>query len=41
MSMLPGKVRATDGMGMLQDQKRTDPVPDRASGPQSVWVTVE
>lgn len=35
------KVRATDGTGELQTEKRADPVPDGASGWQSVMVTVE
>jgi len=35
------KVRATDGSGEVQTEKRADPVPDGASGWQSVMVTVE
>ena len=35
------KVRATDGTGEVQTDKRADPVPDGASGWQSVMVTVE
>ena len=35
------KVRATDGTGELQTDKRADPVPNGASGWQSVMVTVE
>ena len=35
------KVRATDGKGEVQTDKRADPVPDGASGWQSVMVTVE
>ena len=35
------KVRATDGTGEVQTEKRADPVPDGASGWQSVMVTVE
>jgi DMSO/TMAO reductase YedYZ molybdopterin-dependent catalytic subunit len=35
------KVRATDGSGGVQTEKRADPVPDGASGWQSVMVTVE
>lgn len=35
------KVRATDGTGEVQAEKRADPVPDGASGWQSVMVTVE
>ncbi|GAP57169.1 uncharacterized oxidoreductase YuiH, partial [Arthrobacter sp. Hiyo6] len=35
------KVRATDGTGEVQTDKRADPVPDGASGRQSVMVTVE
>ncbi len=35
------KVRATDGTGEVQTDKRADPVPDGASGWQSVAVTVE
>lgn len=35
------KARATDGTGELQTDKRADPVPDGASGWQSVMVTVE
>ncbi|QCB96450.1 oxidoreductase [Arthrobacter sp. PAMC25564] len=35
------KARATDGTGELQTEKRADPVPDGASGWQSVMVTVE
>ncbi|WP_284983314.1 molybdopterin-dependent oxidoreductase [Arthrobacter sp. efr-133-TYG-118] len=35
------KVRATDGTGELQTEKRADPVPAGASGWQSVMVTVE
>ncbi|NUP58286.1 MAG: molybdopterin-dependent oxidoreductase [Pseudarthrobacter sp.] len=34
------KVRATDGTGEVQTEKRADPVPDGASGWQSVMVTV-
>jgi hypothetical protein len=35
------KARATDGTGELQTDQRADPVPDGASGWQSVMVTVE
>ncbi|TLM84346.1 oxidoreductase [Pseudarthrobacter sp. NamE2] len=35
------KVRATDGTGEVQTNRRADPVPDGASGWQSVMVTVE
>jgi hypothetical protein len=35
------KARATDGTGEVQTEKRADPVPDGASGWQSVMVTVE
>ncbi|MBT8159674.1 MULTISPECIES: molybdopterin-dependent oxidoreductase [Arthrobacter] len=35
------KVRATDGTGQLQTEQRADPVPDGASGWQSVMVTVQ
>ncbi|MFP3462593.1 molybdopterin-dependent oxidoreductase [Arthrobacter globiformis] len=35
------KVRATDGTGEVQTEKRADPVPDGASGWQSVMVTVQ
>ncbi|MFJ5693647.1 molybdopterin-dependent oxidoreductase [Arthrobacter sp. NPDC093125] len=35
------KVRATDATGEVQTEKRADPVPDGASGWQSVMVTVE
>lgn len=35
------KVRATDGAGVVQTDQRADPVPDGASGWQSVMVTVE
>jgi DMSO/TMAO reductase YedYZ molybdopterin-dependent catalytic subunit len=35
------KVRATDGAGEVQTDRRADPVPDGASGWQSVMVTVE
>jgi DMSO/TMAO reductase YedYZ molybdopterin-dependent catalytic subunit len=35
------KARATDGTGALQTDQRADPVPDGASGWQSVMVTVE
>ncbi|XAS66868.1 molybdopterin-dependent oxidoreductase [Micrococcaceae bacterium Sec5.7] len=35
------KVRATDGTGEVQTDKRADPVPDGASGWQSVLVTVQ
>ena len=35
------KVRATDGTGEVQTEERADPVPDGASGWQSVAVTVE
>ncbi|QDW30820.1 molybdopterin-dependent oxidoreductase [Arthrobacter sp. KBS0702] len=35
------KARATDGTGEVQTDKRADPVPDGASGWQSVMVTVE
>ncbi|MFJ6028226.1 molybdopterin-dependent oxidoreductase [Pseudarthrobacter sp. NPDC092424] len=35
------KVRATDGSGEVQTEQRADPVPDGASGWQSVMVTVE
>ncbi len=35
------KVRATDGNGEVQTDKRADPVPDGASGWQSVSFTVE
>ncbi|MFC9350224.1 molybdopterin-dependent oxidoreductase [Arthrobacter sp. NPDC057013] len=35
------RVRATDGNGEVQTEKRADPVPDGASGWQSVMVTVE
>ncbi|MDP9998802.1 MULTISPECIES: molybdopterin-dependent oxidoreductase [Pseudarthrobacter] len=35
------KVRATDGTGEVQTDQRADPVPDGASGWQSVMVTVE
>jgi DMSO/TMAO reductase YedYZ molybdopterin-dependent catalytic subunit len=35
------KVRATDGSGEVQTDQRADPVPDGASGWQSVMVTVE
>jgi DMSO/TMAO reductase YedYZ molybdopterin-dependent catalytic subunit len=35
------KVRATDGTGEVQTEQRADPVPDGASGWQSVMVTVE
>ena len=35
------RARATDGTGELQTDKRADPVPDGASGWQSVMVTVE
>ncbi|WP_104140796.1 molybdopterin-dependent oxidoreductase [Arthrobacter sp. ZGTC131] len=35
------KVRATDGTGEVQTEKRADPVPDGASGWQSVMITVE
>ncbi|CAM3279570.1 Sulfoxide reductase catalytic subunit YedY precursor [Arthrobacter ulcerisalmonis] len=35
------KVRATDGTGDLQTDQRADPVPDGASGWQSVMVTVQ
>ncbi|MHC6594854.1 molybdopterin-dependent oxidoreductase [Arthrobacter sp. C152] len=34
------KVRATDGTGQVQTEQRADPVPDGASGWQSVMVTV-
>ncbi len=35
------KARATDGTGEIQTDKRADPVPDGASGWQSVMVTVQ
>lgn len=35
------KARATDGAGELQTDQRANPVPDGASGRQSVMVTVE
>ena len=35
------KVRATDGTGEVQTDQRADPVPDGASGWQSVMVSVE
>lgn len=35
------KVRATDGTGQVQTDQRANPVPDGASGWQSVMVTVE
>lgn len=35
------RARATDGTGEVQTEKRADPVPDGASGWQSVMVTVE
>ncbi|MGN7151340.1 molybdopterin-dependent oxidoreductase [Arthrobacter sp. SAFR-179] len=35
------KVRATDGTGEVQTDQRADPVPDGASGWQSVMVTVQ
>jgi DMSO/TMAO reductase YedYZ molybdopterin-dependent catalytic subunit len=35
------KARATDGTGEVQTDKRADPVPDGASGHQSLMVTVE
>ncbi|HKU34480.1 MAG TPA: molybdopterin-dependent oxidoreductase [Paenarthrobacter sp.] len=35
------KVRATDGTGQVQTGQRADPVPDGASGWQSVMVTVQ
>ncbi|VXC05500.1 DMSO/TMAO reductase YedYZ, molybdopterin-dependent catalytic subunit [Arthrobacter sp. 9AX] len=35
------KVRATDGTGEVQTEQRADPVPDGASGWQSMMVTVE
>lgn len=35
------KVRATDGTGEIQTDRRAEPVPDGASGWQSVMVTVE
>jgi DMSO/TMAO reductase YedYZ molybdopterin-dependent catalytic subunit len=35
------KARATDATGEMQTEKRADPVPDGASGWQSVMVTVE
>ena len=35
------KARATDGTGEVQTDKRADPVPDGASGWQSLMVTVE
>ena len=35
------KVRATDGTGEVQTDRRAEPVPDGASGWQSVMVTVE
>ena len=35
------KVRSTDGTGEVQTEKRADPVPDGASGWQSVMITVE
>lgn len=35
------KVRATDGTGEVQTDQRADPVPDGASGWQSVMVTAE
>ncbi|MDN4644575.1 molybdopterin-dependent oxidoreductase [Arthrobacter sp. PsM3] len=35
------KARATDGTGEVQTEKRADPVPDGASGWQSLMVTVE
>ncbi|MFF1253313.1 molybdopterin-dependent oxidoreductase [Pseudarthrobacter sp. NPDC058329] len=35
------KVRATDGSGEVQTDQRADPVPDGASGWQSIMVTVE
>lgn len=35
------KARATDGTGEVQTEKRANPVPDGASGWQSVMVTVE
>jgi DMSO/TMAO reductase YedYZ molybdopterin-dependent catalytic subunit len=35
------KARATDGAGELQTDQRADPVPDGASGWQSLMVTVE
>jgi DMSO/TMAO reductase YedYZ molybdopterin-dependent catalytic subunit len=35
------KARATDGTGEVQTEKRADPVPDGASGWQSVMVTVQ
>jgi DMSO/TMAO reductase YedYZ molybdopterin-dependent catalytic subunit len=35
------KVRATDGTGEVQTEQRADPVPDGASGWQSVMVTVQ
>ncbi|WP_026265721.1 MULTISPECIES: molybdopterin-dependent oxidoreductase [unclassified Arthrobacter] len=35
------KVRATDGTGAVQTDQRADPVPDGASGWQSIMVTVQ
>jgi hypothetical protein len=35
------RVRATDGTGSLQTEERADPVPDGASGWQSVMVMVQ
>lgn len=35
------RARATDGTGEVQTEKRADPVPDGASGWQSVMVTVQ
>ncbi|HKS02826.1 MAG TPA: molybdopterin-dependent oxidoreductase, partial [Arthrobacter sp.] len=35
------RVRATDGTGAVQTEERADPVPDGASGWQSVMVTVQ
>jgi DMSO/TMAO reductase YedYZ molybdopterin-dependent catalytic subunit len=35
------RVRATDGTGEVQTERRAEPVPDGASGWQSVMVTVE
>ncbi|MDQ0819676.1 DMSO/TMAO reductase YedYZ molybdopterin-dependent catalytic subunit [Arthrobacter sp. V4I6] len=35
------KARATDGTGEVQTERRADPVPDGASGWQSVMVTVQ
>ncbi|WGZ78945.1 molybdopterin-dependent oxidoreductase [Arthrobacter sp. EM1] len=35
------KARATDGLGEVQTDKRADPVPDGASGWQSLMVTAE